>query len=235
MANFKQHTGVSAGVGAIIVAPFCILATDLSISESLLAFLWCWFAGMLPDIDADEGKPLAIIFDSLTVFASILSVALLGDEAQLSIQTMVFIGVYYVVKYPVKSLVKSRTSHRGAFHSIPVGVIFSTLVCLAYSKEPQLAIALAFATFTGFLSHLILDEIFSIDLSGLRMKRSFGTALTPFTGSMARNGVIYTVMIALLFSSYIAVDSGVDEEYSDHDEFNTTVMIDEPEDVNGYE
>ena len=235
MANFKQHTGFSAGIGAIIVAPFCMFATDLSISESLLAFLWCWFAGMLPDIDADEGKPLTIIFDSLAIFASILAVALLEDTTQLSVQTMVFLGVYYIVKYPVKSIVKSRTSHRGAFHTLPVGVIFSTLVCLAYSQEPQLAIGLAGATFVGFLSHLILDEVFSVDLSGLRVKRSFGTALKLFSGSFVRNCIIYSVMIALLFSSYIAIDIKQEEQYSDTEVFKTTFVAEDFEDTVEYQ
>ncbi len=232
MANFKQHTLFSGSIGALVVAPFCIFMTELSLSESILACLWCWFAGMLPDLDADEGKPLTIIFDSLAIFGSMLAVASLGESSQLSIQTMSFLGAYYLIKYPVKSFVKKRTSHRGAFHSLPVGVILSALVCLAYSKEPELALALGCATLVGFISHLVLDEIYSIDLGGCRIKRSFGTALTLSTGSLFRNIILYSTMTALLTSSYLTLDFSTAPEVVDYnveteilDDANTQLNI----------
>ena len=36
---------------------------------------------------------------------------------------------------------------------------------------------MATAVILGFLSHLLLDEMFSVDLRGTRIKRSFGTAM----------------------------------------------------------
>lgn len=49
-------------------------------------------------------------------------------------------------------------------------------------KVPPLSSWIAgFFTAGGYLTHLILDELYSVDLYGAKLKKSFGTALTFFS------------------------------------------------------
>ena len=48
---------------------------------------------------------------------------------------------------------------------------------LAPSDNVGPKLLMAGAVVAGFLSHLLLDEIYSVDCHGLRLKKSFGTAL----------------------------------------------------------
>ncbi len=73
------------------------------------------------------------------------------------------------------------TVHRGIFHSVLALVFFSLLmVCVsdyAFRQNPIYAWLNGFFLGFGFLVHLLLDEIYSVDLSNRRIKKSFGTAL----------------------------------------------------------
>ena len=54
----------------------------------------------------------------------------------------------------------------------------------------------ASAVMIGFMSHLILDEIWSIDFSGgrIKFKSSFGTAMKFWGESMPSNLLTYTIL-----------------------------------------
>ena len=92
---------------------------------------------------------------------------------------------------------KRLTVHRGIFHSIPTTVIYASLVYLIFYQDQHFPLRarllISLSAFAGILSHLILDEIYSIDLTGKkpRIKRSFGTAFsfwkkdTPIISTMA--------------------------------------------------
>jgi hypothetical protein len=48
---------------------------------------------------------------------------------------------------------------------------------------------MAAAVALGFLSHLVLDEVFSVDLRGARVNRAFGTALKLWGSPLATLGI----------------------------------------------
>jgi len=60
-------------------------------------------------------------------------------------------------------------------------VIISAVAVLSGALTPRLFFAAAVAG--GYLSHLILDEIYSVDITGLKIKSSFGSAVA-FTGTI---------------------------------------------------
>jgi membrane-bound metal-dependent hydrolase YbcI (DUF457 family) len=75
-------------------------------------------------------------------------------------------------------LFQRMTVHRGIFHSIPAILIFTELVYLYMFRLPfDQRLVVTAAGFAGIFSHLLLDEIYSVDLENKRLKRSFGTAL----------------------------------------------------------
>jgi hypothetical protein len=180
MADFKTHITVSTalgiGYGAVafrhfgVPAPTCILAGTL-----------CSVSGMLPDLDSDSGVPLR---ESLAFAAACVPMLLLERFRHLgwSSETMALAGagIYLSVRFGVGKLLKKFTVHRGMFHSIPAAVIageVAFLVCV--SGDIYMRSYKACAVVAGFMSHLILDEIWSVKFAGGRfqLKSSSGTAL----------------------------------------------------------
>jgi len=204
MANFKTHISVSTGLG-IAYGGAAYALFDVPLSTSVLAGCLCGVSGMLPDLDSGPGKPLR---ESLAFAAAVVSVMvakrleLLGVAAE----TGVLIGamVYLFVRFGVGWFLKHYTVHRGMFHSLPAAVIVGELAFLLASGDVvALRIFKASAVVLGYLSHLVLDELYSIEWyrGRLRLKRSFGTALKMFSSRRVWPNVSTYAKLALL--SYI--------------------------------
>src|SRR5262249_4988161 len=102
------------------------------------------------------------------------------------------------------------TVHRGMFHSIPALLIAGLLVFLLY-QSPSLALRvfLAGAMMLGFLSHLVLDELCSVNFSGVsfRLNKYAGSALKFVSPSLSATLMAYAVLAALIYLA--SQDSGV--------------------------
>jgi hypothetical protein len=208
MAGFKTHItvsstlGVGYGLGAFfyfqVPAPACVLAGTL-----------CGLSGMLPDLDSDSGVPLR---ESITFAAAALPMLFIDRFQQLgwSHETMALVGagIYASVRFGLASLIKKITVHRGMFHSIPAALIAGEIFYLiASANEPAIRLYKAGAVVAGFMSHLILDEIWSISFQGgvPRFKSSFGTALKFWGDSLFSNLATYT-QLGLL--TYVSMQDG---------------------------
>jgi hypothetical protein len=93
-------------------------------------------------------------------------------------------GIYWLTRYLVLASLARFTVHRGIFHSVLALLFFSLLiVCIssyAFKQNAAYAWLNGFFLGFGFLVHLLLDEMYSVDLSNRRIKKSFGTALKLF-------------------------------------------------------
>ncbi|WP_080523268.1 metal-dependent hydrolase [Methyloprofundus sedimenti] len=94
---------------------------------------------------------------------------------------LIVLTTFVIVRYLLFAVFNSLTVHRGVFHSILAAIFFALLVtCIAHFYLQQ---TIEFSWLSGlfvcigFIVHLLLDEVFSVDLSNSRMKKSFGTAL----------------------------------------------------------
>jgi hypothetical protein len=179
MAGFQTHiavstvTGLAYGVwGYHAGAPVetCVLAGGL-----------CSVAGMLPDLDSDSGRPV----QEISSFAAAIVPMLMLERFQgfgwpRETIAVVAAGMYALIRFGVAELFKRYTVHRGMWHSIPACLTCGLITFLIVGGE-DLAIRLfkASAVALGFLSHLVIDEIWSFQLrSGrLNVKKSFGTAI----------------------------------------------------------
>jgi hypothetical protein len=181
MAGFKTHITVStllgAGYGAAaywmygIPWPTCALAGGL-----------CSVSGMLPDIDSDSSTPL---HESMAFAAAVVPMMMMHrfQRWQMSHEMMILAGaaVYLLIRFGLAALLKRYTVHRGMFHSLPAAVIFGEVAfLLASGDDLRIRLYKAGAVVIGYLSHLLLDEIYSIQWSRGRVKQSFGTALKLF-------------------------------------------------------
>jgi hypothetical protein len=201
MANFKTHItgstligiGYSAGAYGLFEVPLstCILAGGL-----------CSVSGMLPDLDSDSGKPLR---ESLAFAAAVIPMMLVDrlEQFKLSNEYIVLAGalVYLFVRFVVGEMLRRYTVHRGMFHSIPAAVIAGELAFLLASGPLELRIYKAGGVAIGYLTHLALDEFYSIGWyrGRLRLKKSFGTALKMFSKKWWANGSTYIKLVLLTF------------------------------------
>jgi hypothetical protein len=103
----------------------------------------------------------------------------------------------------VLELFNKFTTHRGIFHSIPASFVFGLIVTIILHylfnwSEFNSWLGGFFITF-GSIVHLILDEIYSIDFMGRRIKKSFGTALKLYDDKQIYpNIMIYLLLFGLL-------------------------------------
>jgi hypothetical protein len=208
MAAFKQHVTFSSllGIGYVAVCK----KLGIPWQDGLLAGGICGLAGMLPDLDSDSGRPVRELFGVLSIAAPLLLLHRL-ENAGFTVEETILFGAatYFFVRFGLKTLFNHLTVHRGMFHSLPAAVIAAEAVYLAHQSPDQRArLALAGGMFLGFLSHLVLDEIYSVDARGLqiRLKESAGSAIKLYSSSIIASGVTWLFLGALTY--LVAIDRG---------------------------
>jgi len=180
MANFNTHLGVAA-VASGMLATLCLQVGFVGANDALLLATAGVVGGILPDIDLHYSYPSRILFSLLGILLAFLWV--FSAENQLSIIQLwgAGLGIYLLVRYPVWAVFHRFTDHRGAIHSLGTALFFglatAALSFHLFHKPPFVSWLIALCVFLGFVLHLILDEIYSVDFMGHRLKRSFGTAL----------------------------------------------------------
>ncbi|CAB1274357.1 metal-dependent hydrolase [Candidatus Nitrosacidococcus tergens] len=183
MANFNTHI-----TGAMIVSGIGITALMVTrtfpISTLTAYFILGVIGGILPDIDSKSSIAIRWIFNTLGITMGFFGVLYGNIIYSLSLLELilVWVGIFILIRYGLASLFTRLTIHRGLIHSIPMGIAI-TLTFVITSRY-ILSISILEAWFSGtflllgFITHLLLDELYSVDLRGIRLKRSFGTALS---------------------------------------------------------
>ncbi|MFY7876257.1 MAG: hypothetical protein ACOVQM_12480, partial [Pirellula sp.] len=102
-------------------------------------------------------------------------------------------------------LFRRYTVHSGMWHSLPAAFIAALFVFLVSASEnihPRLFKTVA--VFVGFMSHIMLDELWSVEFRRGKyvFKHSFGTALKFLGESRLANIATYLLLIALSVVAY---------------------------------
>ena len=205
MPGFRVHISVSTAAG-IGYAAWGWRQYDLTLGTCALAGGLCAIAGIMPDLDSDSGVPSRETIG----FAAAIVPMLVFSRLQvygLSIEQMVLFGapMYLLIRFGLGTIFKSASVHRGMFHSIPAAVIAGLIGYLVCDSGVHLVHNYkAFAVGLGYLIHLVLDEIWSVDLSSgaPRLKKSSGTAL-KFIGDNASSTLLTycTLCLLLMFTA----------------------------------
>ena len=224
MAGFRTHITTSTvlgigygGAGILFGAP---------IESCLIAGGMCGVAGMLPDIDSDNGIPLR---ETTAFLAAVTPIFLLErfQQFQLSHESIILASgsFYLIIRFGLAAFIKKYTVHRGMFHSLPAAMIFAGLAFLICGcNDLHMRYYKSAAVLLGFLSHLVLDELYSIEWyrGRIRLKKSFGTALKFWGKSLWGNFSTYAkllVVMGMIFSEPIVIDR---LELPDHDDVQHT-------------
>ena len=183
MANFNTHISVAfcaSGIAGLVIYK----AGMLTAPEFLMCVVAGTIGGLLPDIDLDHSVPATIGFNIVSLLTAFLMVIWLSGQLSLAELAATWLATYLLMRYGVFNVYSKLTVHRGIVHSIPyLGIMAMALVYASfYGFKYGVVISWFLGAFLmfGSIIHLLLDEMFSVNVLGLSVKRSFGTAFKVF-------------------------------------------------------
>jgi membrane-bound metal-dependent hydrolase YbcI (DUF457 family) len=199
MAGFKTHITTSSLLGCAYAGVG--YAHGMPPDSAMMAGAMCGFAGMLPDLDSDGGVPLR---EAMSFTAATVPMLLLNRLASLGLRydqmAIVAIAIYFFFRFGLANMIRKSTVHRGMFHSIPALLITGGIAYLICGgTEGTTRYFKAGGVMIGYLSHLVLDEIYSFEWKGGRwkMKKSFGTAMKLWGGDGWSNFSTYSKLLGV--------------------------------------
>jgi membrane-bound metal-dependent hydrolase YbcI (DUF457 family) len=213
MAGFRTHITVSSITG-IVYGGVAVQPLGFSTELGFLAAGLTAVGGMLPDLDSDSGVPVRELSGLSAAVIPLLLMPRLIAEGVSQEGMLTFFGFMYLfIRYGASKIFRKLTVHRGMWHSIPAMVIAGLVIYLEYhSPDRSARLLLATGVMLGFLSHLILDEIYSVDFNGVRLKlkSSAGSAVKFFSPSWFANCTCYGILGGLASTVYMElVNDGV--------------------------
>jgi hypothetical protein len=203
MANFNTHLIVAStvsGIGAVGL----LGAGVAEPAEVMLYFSAGTLGGLLPDLDSDNSVVLKLLFGFFAVFFSFLAMFTQARQFAIAELLVLWLSCFLILYFGVFALFKRLTVHRGIFHSIPMGILLGLSVTILCHRLFHFDELVAWLTgvfiLLGFLVHLILDEIYSVDLRNVKIKKSWGSAMKVADAkNVAGTIILYLGILALFY------------------------------------
>src|SRR5262245_58360672 len=209
MAGYRGHLAFSTALGlAYGAGAYWYFGVDPL--ASVMAGCLTSASGLLPDLDSDSGVPVRTLFGLASILVPVLALPRMLAMRRPLEEVLVFLVVAHLfIRYVLSALFKRVTVHRGMFHSIPAMGIAGLAVFLIY-HHPNVPVRmyLAGGAMLGFLSHLVLDEMCSVDLVGAQVKlnKFAGSALKFASPSWGATLGTYLVLAGLGFLTAMQFD-----------------------------
>ncbi len=198
MANFNTHLSGGFFVSAI-TAIIGYKAEILDHEQLLLCTAIGTLGGLLPDIDSTNSTPVKIAFNLSSLILAFSLVIFWKHSLPLIPMIATWMVALFVIRFLIFKVFMKMTVHRGVIHSIPyMAMLAMILVYVNYYflHTPVIASWLyGLFLFIGSMVHLILDEIYSVNLMNMTVKRSFGTALKIYK---QKNGLYFLLVYSIL-------------------------------------
>jgi membrane-bound metal-dependent hydrolase YbcI (DUF457 family) len=200
MAGHKTHS--AAGIAtAVLLAGTTTMVGSIPHAQQPLLLACGIAAGLAPDLDSDTSRPLMILKAGvgLAVVGTVLSDCLNQGlpQAEIAVRAGVAFGLVTLLFVIFTRL----TVHRGIMHSVPFVGLWALLSMRATRPfGPDLSLAAGLVALAAGLGHLLLDELWSIDLKGglvPRLKSTFGTAFKFWSGSLLATALCYVALAAM--------------------------------------
>ncbi|MBK8182724.1 MAG: metal-dependent hydrolase [Candidatus Competibacteraceae bacterium] len=203
MANFNTHLMGAAAVSGL--AATVLVMSGAAPHQAVIGyFVLGVIGGLLPDIDLPTSMPVRIAFLSLAVVAGFLVVFTFGRRYSLVELVVLWVGCFVLIRYGLFVLLDRFTVHRGLVHTVPggIGCGLMTTATAYHVFNASIVHSWLCGTFVsvGFIVHLLLDELYSVDLFGKKLlKSSFGTAFSFGSLSQPLGTVVLYLMVGGLF------------------------------------
>jgi len=198
MASFATHFSVGIFSSFLTLLPLTFIGF-MSFSQMFFCFFIAIFGSLLPDVDIPASGVAKFLFFVISIFLTyfIVSFSLIYFSYDYNIY-IVFIVVFFILLSSIPYIFSKITAHRGIVHSLPMVVVltfaFSTFCNHYLSLSSFFSWMLGVSLGYGFFIHLLLDELYSIDISGLKFKKSFGSAIKFYD----KKEPIYSFLIYVL-------------------------------------
>jgi hypothetical protein len=198
--GFQAHITGSSIVGAGYAAAAWYVGGMPPVT-CLLGGSICAAAGMLPDLDSGSSGTMR---ESVAVAAAVVPLVLFQRFQQMGVPMVAIIllgaAIYAVIRFGGGWLLENYSAHRGMFHSLPAAAIAGQVTYLAFGhEEPMRRYFIAGAVVLGFITHLVIDEIWAArqGLFGAKVKKAFGTAM-KFHGPVMWSNIVTYVLVLVL-------------------------------------
>lgn len=202
MANFTTHIAVGTLVSGALAT--LTLAADVVAPENLVAVTMAGVLGsIMPDIDLKDSKPSRALFSGLAIFFSFVVLFNIPNTYSVAEMWLMWLGTLLAVRYVAHAIFHRMSYHRGIYHSLLAALFFGFLTAAIYKHalgrhEGVSWLAAAFMV-AGYLTHLILDEIYSVDVMDTRIKASFGSAIKPIDARHPGHTAAMAIATVLVF------------------------------------
>lgn len=202
MANFATHLGAGTLVSGTLAT--LTVAANVIGPQSVVAVTLAGVLGsVLPDIDLKDSRPSRVFFSALAIFLSLCVLFVAAQKYSIAEIWLAWIGTFILVRYGLGAAFHWFSYHRGIWHSILAGLFFWFVTTIIFKfllgfHEGVAWLAGGFL-FIGYLTHLLLDEFYSVDLMGNRLKRSFGSAFKLIDMKYPVDTAIVAVLTAAAF------------------------------------
>lgn len=202
MAGFKTHISFSSTLG-IGYACGAYALFDMPWTSCVIAGGLCSVSGMLPDLDSGSGRPIR---ESMGFAAAVIPMMCLEwfEAVAMPRELMIVsaVGLYLLIRFGLAWAITKYTVHRGMFHSVPAAVLAAMVVlllCGGQHTRVDIRLFKAGGVFVGYVSHLLLDELWSLEwrYGLLRRKKSFGSAMKLWGKSLWGNLSVYGKLAAV--------------------------------------
>lgn len=209
MANFTTHIAVGTVVSGALAT--LTLAANVVPHEALVPVTLSGVLGsILPDIDLKDSRPSRAMFAGLGIFFSFAVLFSCAGRYSIVELWLLWLGTLVGVRYGLHGLFHRFAVHRGIWHSLLATVFWALFSALFFKyvlgvMDGIAWLGAAFMT-VGYLTHLVLDEVYSVDVLDQRLKASFGTALKLVDVHHWRHSAAMAVAVAGL--AFIAPPTG---------------------------
>lgn len=203
MASYREHIMFSSVLGSAY-ASVGVWYMHMDWGTAFLGAGLCALGGMLPDLDSDSGRPVRELFGFAAAVVPLFLLECfqfrypLAEDMEKPL--VLAGGTYLFIRYGLSAMFKKLTVHRGMFHSIPTMLIIGALTFLMYPTwYYDRRLFVTGGVMLGFLSHLVLDELYSVDLTGgrLRLNKFAGSALKFWSKSSKATTSTYLMLLFL--------------------------------------
>lgn len=200
MANFKTHLAVGTTVSGLLAT--AAFSAGFVTADKIFPLAAAGAIGsLLPDIDLKNSNPSKLLFATLGLILAFMALLNTAGTYSLIEMWLLWIGIYLSTRYIVWKVFHDYTVHRGIFHSVLAALFFCFLTASLYYRFSEHHSAYAWLmggfVFIGYITHLILDEVYSVDFEGARLKRSFGTALKLYSYNNPKTSLLFLAATVL--------------------------------------
>ena len=197
MADFKAHTSLGALWG-VVWGIIALLTGLCSFMGSIVVLFLATVGSAIPDIDSPTGRPRELVLSFLGVMLPVVVFLNFAKDIATENILIAVIITFFLTRYLLEHILSLWSVHRGLWHSIPVGILCAEIAYLLFwDADIKSRFVYTTAVLGGFLSHLILDEMYSVKILEVSAKSSFGTALKFKSRSKTQSTLLYVIIFSL--------------------------------------